>query len=164
MPLPAFIHSSATISECRRYRYTLKRVWDAELPVCTFIMFNPSTADAEVLDRTISRCVNFAIRENCGALLVLNVFSLRSPYPNDVRAAGHEAIGPENDETISAELEKAEGPVIAAWGGFRWARERIEAVREIIGERQILCLGLNNDGTPCHPLYRPHDTVLQVLP
>lgn len=164
MPLPAFIHSSASISECGRWRYTLKRVWDADLPVCTFIMFNPSTADAEVLDRTISRCVNFAIREGCGALLVLNVFALRSPYPKDVRAGGDEAIGPQNDATIMVELAQVEGPIIAAWGGFRWARERIEIVRRLIGERQILCLGTNRDGSPCHPLYRPHDAALQILP
>lgn len=28
----------AVLSECGIYRYTLSRIWDATLPVCTFIM------------------------------------------------------------------------------------------------------------------------------
>ena len=54
--------ASATFSDdrARRYRYLLTRTWDASLPVVNFVMLNPSTADAFVLDPTNRRCVGFA--------------------------------------------------------------------------------------------------------
>lgn len=167
MPLPEFIESSATMSPCETYRYTLRRVWNAEHPICTFFMFNPSTADAFVLDRTIKRCVHFAQRENCGGLLVLNAFAIRTPYPANVKAAleaEQDIVGPENDIRIEAELAQTEGPLIAAWGEFRWARPRIQVVRNLIGNRPIQCLGVTKDGSPRHPLFVRGNAELQNLP
>ena len=42
------------------YRYLLWREWDGESKIVSFIMLNPSRADAEVNDPTIRRCINFA--------------------------------------------------------------------------------------------------------
>lgn len=38
---------SAIISDCGRFRYMLRRSWDISRPAVTFVMLNPSTADAE---------------------------------------------------------------------------------------------------------------------
>ena len=48
--------SGATISTCEKYRYQLWRKWDEGKKCLVFIMLNPSTADAENNDPTITRC------------------------------------------------------------------------------------------------------------
>ena len=52
--------STATLSPCGVYRYDLTRVWDRQRPLCLFLMLNPSTADAERSDPTVTRCLNYA--------------------------------------------------------------------------------------------------------
>ena len=58
-PPKGTIKKSATFSECRKYRYSLWRVWDESLPFVLFIGLNPSTADEIEDDPTIRRCINF---------------------------------------------------------------------------------------------------------
>ncbi len=50
----------AIFSPCGQYRYSLSRVWDESKPYALFIGLNPSYADAEKDDRTLSRCISFA--------------------------------------------------------------------------------------------------------
>lgn len=77
---------SALLSEDERLRYVLWRRWadigsnGSEEPLC-FIMLNPSTADANIDDPTIRRCVNFAKREGFPAISVINLTSVRSTKP-----------------------------------------------------------------------------------
>ncbi|MGK7951453.1 MAG: DUF1643 domain-containing protein [Xenococcaceae cyanobacterium] len=42
------------------YRYLLWREWNSQSKTVSFIMLNPSRADAEINDPTITRCINFA--------------------------------------------------------------------------------------------------------
>ena len=42
------------------YRYLLWREWNSDRKTVSFIMLNPSRADAELNDPTITRCINFA--------------------------------------------------------------------------------------------------------
>lgn len=59
--MPEFVFATADArGECR---YTLTRVWNSALPMITFVMLNPSTADAVQFDPTLRRCVGFAKRE-----------------------------------------------------------------------------------------------------
>ena len=52
--------AGAQLSQCRRFRYRLWRVWDGALPSVLFIMLNPSIADECDDDPTIRRCIGFA--------------------------------------------------------------------------------------------------------
>ena len=61
------------LSDCGRYRYKLWRIWDPESAPVLFVMLNPSTADANRDDRTVSRCVAFAKRDGFGGFLVGNL-------------------------------------------------------------------------------------------
>ena len=64
----------ATISTDGRYRYDLWRQWEPG-PRLGFIMCNPSTADADLDDPTIRRCVGFARREGFAGITVRNLFA-----------------------------------------------------------------------------------------
>ena len=54
---------SATADIRGDYRYSLMRAWNASQPTITFVLLNPSTADAVDLDPTLRRCVSFAERD-----------------------------------------------------------------------------------------------------
>jgi hypothetical protein len=44
---------------CRKYRYAIWLNWDETKPCAMIIDLNPSTADENVNDPTITRCINF---------------------------------------------------------------------------------------------------------
>jgi hypothetical protein len=75
---------NALLSACGYYRYWLSREWDDSLPIVTFIMMNPSTADAFNDDATIRKCVGFAKAWGFGRIRVVNLFALRSREPLDL--------------------------------------------------------------------------------
>lgn len=85
------------------YRYRLSRWWDASKPSCTFVMLNPSTAEAdpETDDPTVQKCRRYAARWGYGSLEVVNVFAWRSTDPL-VLPKLKDPIGPENDRAIEA--------------------------------------------------------------
>ena len=73
----------ALFSECGAFRMMLWRTW-SDGPQVTFVMLNPSTADATHDDPTIRRCVGFAKREGFGCLVVVNLFNFRATKPKDL--------------------------------------------------------------------------------
>lgn len=54
------------LSDCEQYRHRLWREWDASRPGLGFIMLNPSTADHQVNDPTITRCLQRALAGKYG--------------------------------------------------------------------------------------------------
>ena len=60
---------------------TPTRVWDETLPTMTFVLLNPSTADAVDLDPTLRRCVNFSKRDGYGGMKIVNLYAYRTPSP-----------------------------------------------------------------------------------
>jgi hypothetical protein len=153
--------SGAHISSDGRYRYLLWRNWNQEAPTMTFVMLNPSTADAENDDPTIRRCIGFAKREGCGGIGVLNLFSYRTPDPKvliDAIGAGIDPWGPEHDDYHHFVFEVADGPIVAAWGatpipGMAAAIRRLQYPT-------MVCLGTTKTGAPRHPLYVKGDQPL----
>lgn len=73
------LEQNAVISACGRYRYLLTRQVRPGSRTATFVMLNPSTADATSDDPTIRRCSGFARRLGCGKLVILNLFAVRQP-------------------------------------------------------------------------------------
>ena len=162
---------SARISECGRYRYVLGRRWGDDVargtpagPGATFIMLNPSTADAHVDDPTIRRCIGFAKRIGCASMTVVNLFALRSTDP---KALSRETdnVGPENDMAIRTACHPLQAKVvIAAWGIIGQAcRQRVSEVLTIVAQ-PLFCLGKSAGGAPRHPLYLPSSAELVPWP
>lgn len=155
------MRKGALISECKKYRYCLWRLWDDALPQVDFIMLNPSTADGEQDDPTIRRCINFAKRWGAGSIRVLNLFAYRTTSPSNLKIVD-DPIGPANDfwlQDCPGFHERLEGPlhIICGWGNHGSLMNRSEEVLNILKKREwrttIECLQVNSSGQPSHPLY-----------
>jgi hypothetical protein len=153
--------SGATFSDCKRFRYTLTREWDATLPKVAFIGLNPSTADETIDDPTIRRCIGFARTWGYGGLLMLNLFAFRATKPADMWKAWRRGVdiigGAENWVAALQSYAKEQNcdRIIAAWGTHGLGRGG-EVSKSWLA---LECLGLNVDGSPKHPLYLKGDLV-----
>jgi len=155
-----YLDSGAQLSGCKRYRYTLWRIFDETLPSVAFVGLNPSTADASLDDPTIRRCVGFAHSLGYGGIVMLNLFAWRSTDPNGLYASdpnGEE----ENVATISRVSEQVPR-VIAAWGAHQMAKERSRMIVPLVSE--WWCLGTTKNGAPRHPLYLPNTASIRRWP
>jgi len=146
-----------------QYRYHLWRQWDAQRPRVTFVLLNPSTADASHNDPTIRRCIDFAREWGFGCLSVVNLYAWRSPSPQNLTRVA-DPVGPENDAYLSAAAAQS-ACLIAAWGRFGRYSERDREVMELLiaYASRLFCLSLNQDGSPKHPLYIKKGTQRQCF-
>jgi hypothetical protein len=143
---------SAIISPCGLYRYRLERRF-GDGPASLFIMLNPSTADAEIDDPTIRRCIRFAQSFGCGRLLVGNLFAFRATKPADLMKAS-DPEGPDNLKHLKKMCAEAQ-LCIAAWGAhgkYRGQGQRIIG-RLSAWDVPLHHLKMTKAGHPCHPLY-----------
>jgi hypothetical protein len=156
---------TADISPDGVYRYTLNRIWGSGRGVLPWIMLNPSTADHEVDDPTIRRCIGFARSLGYAGITVTNLYAFRATDPRALLGAT-DPVGPRNDTILRRTMVAAAGdglPVIAAWG----VNARPERVAELLtwpGADRLHCLGVTRDGYPRHPLYLSKDAALSPWP
>lgn len=148
---------AAKISECGQYRYWLARDWylgdDVPNPL-VFVMLNPSTADAEQDDATITRCMRRAANLGYNGIRVVNLFALRSTDPANLLTAT-DPVGPDNDKII-ANVCRGQRMVIAAWGEEKpHVARRADAVKALLRDISVplQALALTKAGHPRHPLY-----------
>ena len=148
---------SAAFSPCRRFRYSLSRVWNPKLPIITFVGLNPSTADEQKDDPTVRRCIGFARRWNFGGLILVNLFAYRSTKPSGLLEAP-DPVGPANDKHILVSAGAAR-LLVLAWGTRGGFLDRDQHVLSFL--RDAHCLGTTKDGHPRHPLYLAGNTCLR---
>lgn len=141
---------NSVISNCEKFRYLLSR-GDCSNPL-VFIMLNPSTADAYLDDPTIRRCVGFANTGGYDGIIVINLYAFRSPNPKDLFQT-QDPVGSENDQYI-ANILMQHKTVVCAWGSNALL-DRVSNVMSILKQHnvKVLCLGVNKNGSPKHPLY-----------
>jgi len=145
------VEKTATISECGLYRYDLTRRWADGGTTCAFVGLNPSTADAELDDPTIIRCIGFARDWGHSQLVMLNAYAYRATKPKDMRKAA-DPIGPLNDNDYLLPWFNSCKVVIAAWG----ANIDSDRQKHLIKLFQWMSvLRLTKGGNPGHPLYLP---------
>ena len=146
----------ATFDDTEAYRYTLGRRWSAKGKRVCFCLLNPSTADATVLDPTLTRCFGYAQRWGFHAMDVANIFALRSTDPKGLKLVD-DPIGPDNDDAI-VKLTKRADLVIVGWGTHATLNDRHAQVIELISSVCTpMCLGVTKHGFPKHPLYLKAD-------
>lgn len=157
------VEAGASFSKCERYRYTLWRTWREGGTRAMFIMLNPSTADENKLDPTVTRCRNFAEAWGYGGLLVCNIFAYRATKPQDMKAQ-NDPVGPCNDAILKSSAKtivREGGVVICAWSQHGKLLGRAQTVRTMLFNASIKMhyLRMGAGGMPHHPLYLPADLV-----
>jgi hypothetical protein len=143
--------SGAIFSECKKYRYALWRVWDKSKPYVMFIGLNPSTANELTDDPTIRRVKKLAYFLGYGGVYMMNLYAFITPDPKELKKCNDPIK--DNDKWINTIHVKCKD-IIFAWGSFKAAKER---GKYIVQRFKGLALGLNNDGSPKHPLYIPNN-------
>lgn len=150
----------AHISECGKYRYVLRRIWNEKTKRMLFVCVNPSTADEVEDDPTVRRCIGFGAREGFGGISIVNLFAYRSTSPRDMKQAA-DPIGPSNNQWIQREALSCQ-IVVAAWGAHGCFEGRGYAVWKLLRKgSMVFCYGVNNTLTPVHPLYIPSASPLR---
>lgn len=137
----------AVFSECGKYRYYLLRVWDLNLPIAMCVGLNPSTANADEDDTTITNLSKLLLSYGYGALYMVNLFALISSNPDDLRASPDPIK--DNDKWLQLVHNKCDD-VIFCWGAFKQAEYRAKKIiKQFPG---ALCFGKTPAGKPLHPL------------
>lgn len=149
--------SEAHFSDCEKYRYWLRRDWDVSLGAISFLMLNPSTADEVENDPTIERCQRRAIAMGYGSMIIVNLFPFRmtdSKLLNTVDNLLGDIVQA-NDSILSA--VEVSAFTVCGWGKHPLAAARAKVVMDLLiqanFQHKVMCLQLNADGSPQHPLY-----------
>ena len=144
------------------YRYLLRRKWDVNKPQVTFVMLNPSTADAYQDDPTLRKCINFAKSWDYGSLEVVNLFAYRATNPRELRQVV-DPVGSKNNCYLQLATKRA-ALIIVAWGAHGSFQNRNKVVLDLIsGQQPLYCLGLTKHRHPRHPLYIKNNTKLIIF-
>jgi hypothetical protein len=152
------------LSVCSTHRYLLQvdvTAQPANHPhPLTVILKNPSTADAVRGDPTTGKVEAWARRHGFTSVTYLNLFALRSPYPQRVNIVAYDAaVGERNDVVLAENMRWAE-TLVAAWGNpngiaIERYQRRIDELAQMI-ERQGCLLyrvgELTQAGYPRHGL------------
>lgn len=146
---------SALISDCGKYRTRLTRHIsdDVNKNYVTFIMLNPSTADANKDDATIRKCCGFAKILGFSFLNVVNLFDFRATHPYDLKKTNFPSS--ENNLPNILAAAKYSDMVICAWGtngSFNGQDKKVLSELKEAGIK-LHALEITKDGFPKHPLY-----------
>lgn len=157
LAVDASVKSEAVFSACGTRRTLLTRCWDESLPSIMFIGMNPSTADVQVDDPTVRKECGYARRWGYGGIIKCNVMDYRATDPRTLLTVGPST--PNNLDQIQQQLNRVSS-VVAVWGRLPPVLKcHAQAVAQLLVNfpGTVLCLGVNQDGSPRHPLYLRND-------
>lgn len=147
----------------RRHRYSLLHVMRPGGKRVAWIGLNPSTADEQKLDPTLTRVRAFSLAHGFDEFVMLNLFSVRATDPMKI-------LAPLSGETSLAENRKVlhsvcrgSSAIVFAWGAthHQWVPKEVETAWCRGQFDDALCLGRTKHGHPRHPLYVHGQTKLE---
>ena len=163
-------------SECRSYRWILKRELLVGEKTLVFIGLNPSKANSVNNDRTLKRIINFCSKWNYKNIYVINLFALISKSSAQLHKS-KDPVGLNNDLITLKVLEfwskNINCDLWLGWGDKGQLYKRDFAVLKLIknlsnlksrennNSKRLFCLGLSKKGNPRHPLYMPNESFLK---
>lgn len=157
--------NDTVISQCGSYRYMLRR---GSVARCAVVLLNPSTAgtpkpdcvEETSDDRTSSKLLQHAIIWGYKGYDLFNVGAGRATDPKEWLAM-RDPIGPDNDYYL--QLASYYPLIVVGWGAHapRYIAMRAASILTQQGAN-LMCFGVNADGSPMHPLYRPYREVLKL--
>jgi hypothetical protein len=147
----------ASFSFCRKYRYSLWRIWDKSKPLVMFIGLNPSTADETDADPTIESVIRISKHNGYGGFYMMNCWAYIATKPEELK------INPMseqwNNDTITVIASKCDA-VVFAWGNFKIVRDmgKDKELFEMFPRAKVI--GFNKNGSPKHPLFQKGTSTL----
>jgi len=148
------LENECQFSPDRVHRYTLIHRFNPLMGgdrLMLWIGLNPSTADEQRLDPTLTRIARFSEREGMDGFWMSNLFGMRATDPKVMKAAA-DPNGPGNDAALLKAASRCE-KVVAAWGVHGEFQDRAAAVVKLLKDYELWCVGTTKDGHPRHPLY-----------
>jgi hypothetical protein len=168
LALPDGVRGAAQITDCGRYRHSLRRDWTpaGQKPrAILFVGLNPSVADAEMSDPTCHRELTFARDWGFSLYLKGNILDWRATSPRDLPHGTDLARSPRNLEVLTGLALEADVIVMATGNvpdRFAWIEAESRIILSASG-RPLMCFGLNKTGFAKHPLYLRKDATLRPL-
>lgn len=148
------MNKGAVLSDDKKYRYQLWRIWDETKPNVFFLMLNPSTADESKDDATIRRCISFAKDWGYGGIYVGNLFPYRATNPRELLGKKKIEIAPLDNYKHQREMARKCELNILAYGVFA---SKFNGTGGFIQDVEWHYLKLTKSGAPAHPLYLKSD-------
>ena len=150
--------AEAIYSGCMAYRYALRVELDGEGLDVVFICLNPSTADHDKPDPTVTRCINRCNSMGASSFTMLNIFAYRATDPGDMKKQA-DPVGHWNDRIIYANALRA-GRIVYAWGNHGKFKNRSETVKLLTRNMRdkTYYLKATKTGEFYHPLYVGYKT------
>lgn len=146
-----------TKNENNSARFTLGKLGKKNLFT---IGINPSTAEPNNLDRTVSKVEKLANKHGYDGWMMLNVYPQRATNPNDLHDILDKTLHHQNLEAIRTLVgENHDFDIWAAWGNLIHKRPYlIDAIKDIAQElghdkKWMHFHDLTKVGHPRHPLY-----------
>jgi hypothetical protein len=155
-----FIDSGADFSFDRQYRYSLRRIWDADKPLVMFIGLNPSTANETEADPTIESVERIARHNGYGGLYMMNCWAFVATEPKDLK---HNPMSDQINNDLLTFISLRCKDVVFAWGAFKII-PKLGRDKELIAMfPNALCIGRNGNGSPKHPLFQKGTSTLVLF-
>lgn len=155
---------SAIISTCGKYRYRLDRKIQDEGAVYAFFGINPSTADANIDDHTVTKWGGFCKRWGASRFIVGNVFAYRATEVAELATVA-DPHGPELRQHIDEIIREAD-ILVPCWGvtskvprALQGSFADLAAALRASG-KPVKCFGHSKDGDPLHPQMLAYATQL----
>jgi hypothetical protein len=143
------MENGAIFSEDKRFRYSLWRIWNDKKPLIMFIGLNPSIANDESNDRTVSKLIKYTEAWGFGGFYICNLFAFITPYPKELKKA-ESPTGEKNNHYLLETATKCE-KIVCMWGNHGSFKERDKEVTAMFSKMH--CLDKTKSGQPKHPLY-----------
>lgn len=141
------MNRSALFSKDQTQRFLLTRSWDESLPIACCVGLNPSTANAEKDDSTITYLIKVLRHHGYGTLRMLNLYSVVTSDPDKLRELYSDQRS--NEIVRDSMMEDAKN-IIFCWGDFSQAWFPSQKVIKKYG-KIALCFGKTKLGNPKHP-------------
>lgn len=148
------LQPGAEFSDDGKYRFRLWRIWATGGRRVTWVMLNPSKANAMQDDPTLRRCIHFSRAWGFDCLDVVNLFAYVSSDPAELDSVS-DPIGYLNGDALEYAGRHSE-MIVCAWGNHPMAKKRgVHVARGLTSlGNKLWSLGLTLDGSPMHPLAR----------
>lgn len=110
------------------------------------VQLNPSTANGTKADPTIGKVSYWARENGIGRVTFLNLFAIRTAYPNELIGKTYETLVGSRNNDVSQLVFSSADTIVFAWGKISAAMtshysQRLNFLKQLLGNRKIHAVG-----------------------